>query len=833
VQLEPRRGGLPYIVIPSTYEPNQLAQFRLLLSTDDPGCRFGWLGAATRVLDGSAALPPPLAASGSELLAAPHNEVVVKALGAALSKAQEKELERMVADATAWCLANDGKPYEDPEFPATNRSLWGGGANLTGLPDATAWLRPAQLPHSGAPAVLFRPELEQAHEEVSGVLKGSAALDDGWLLAACNIVAGRKEALERVFLHPPRAATSAAGAAAGSAMRGFYVVGFYVDDPHSDDDWRLVLVDDRLPCGADGALLFARCARAEAFWAPLLEKALAKLSGGYAKIGPRSVADGLELLTGGTPRELDLANVATLDELTRGAASRLPAAELGAAGRRVKLLRETTLLWDELRTGLEASPPQLVGCACESSGGSGERLQPSEAELAAVRASGLQTDRLVYTVVGAIEYGGKKLMRLRQLDGASEWNGAYSDGSAQWSANMRQMFNYANNGADGIFWMEYADFVGAFNKLHLVRMASDLYTQMYTRSRWHGASAGGAARFLSHRHNPQWLLEINKPTTLTLALSVDHAADRADAPAGQVGWAIYVGNARPADRRRRRLLASATDVVVAEAPRAARKVAATVTLLRSATPYVVVAHTDEPGYEAAFRLSILSDDREDDGLPDFKFTPVRASTDWKTSALRGAWAGASAPGSGEGYWANPQFELSVERQSRVFVFLEPDRLVDKVRVGRRRARARARPLSHPRVVPAGGPPPAHTRARARPRPLLPAALSPASLRAAVRQAGEVRRQFPAAIGFELLKGERKFCKLHAQQPGQRLELAQASAGAEGVWLELPALAASGSEPYILVPFASALDVSRARPTPMFSSRARSRGRARLPSLRAL
>ena len=40
---------------------------------------------------------------------------------------------------------------------------------------------------------------------------------------------------------------------------GFYVVRFYVDDPASDDDWRVILVDDRLPCGADGLPCFGKC----------------------------------------------------------------------------------------------------------------------------------------------------------------------------------------------------------------------------------------------------------------------------------------------------------------------------------------------------------------------------------------------------------------------------------------------------------------------------------------------------------------------------------------------------------------------------------------------
>ena len=83
---------------------------------------------------------------------------------------------------------------------------------------------------------------------------------------------------------------------------GFYVVRFYHDDPASDDDWQCVLVDDRLPCGADGAPAFAKCADPSVFWVAIVEKAAAKLFGSYEKLeaAPSAAAtlQGLELVIG-------------------------------------------------------------------------------------------------------------------------------------------------------------------------------------------------------------------------------------------------------------------------------------------------------------------------------------------------------------------------------------------------------------------------------------------------------------------------------------------------------------------------------------------------------
>ena len=65
------------------------------------------------------------------------------------------------------------------------------------------------------------------------------------------------------------------------AAHGFYVLRFFQEDPRSDDDWKVVLVDDRLPCGADGKPCFGHNPSEGVLWAAIVEKALAKLLGSY------------------------------------------------------------------------------------------------------------------------------------------------------------------------------------------------------------------------------------------------------------------------------------------------------------------------------------------------------------------------------------------------------------------------------------------------------------------------------------------------------------------------------------------------------------------------
>ena len=112
----------------------------------------------------------------------------------------------------------------------------------------------------------------------------------------------------------------------------------------------------------------------------------------------------------------------------------------------------------------------------------------------------------------------------------------------------------------------------------------------------------------------------------------------------------------------------------------------------SDTPYVLLPFMFEPGREALFKLTILSDDRDDDGIPDFGFQDVKPEDDWRRTTLNDSWSrggGGNPLGSentagglvddsgmwldekGEPLWLhNWQFQISLEQRSRCFVFLE-------------------------------------------------------------------------------------------------------------------------------------------------------------------
>ena len=46
----------------------------------------------------------------------------------------------------------------------------------------------------------------------------------------------------------------------------------------------------------------------------------------------------------------------------------------------------------------------------------------------------------------------------------------------------------------------------------------------------------------------------------------------------------------------------------------------------------------EPGRESLFKLTILSDDRDDDGQADFGFQEIKPEEDWRKTTLRDSWS---------------------------------------------------------------------------------------------------------------------------------------------------------------------------------------------------
>ena len=314
LDLPPRKGGLPYIASCATQEAGVLGGFTLTVtSVEDEGVRVVPLqeapGAAPAAAPkqmqpaaaATAAAAPPKAprplgdftnAGPPKLKKAetsfafgstpPDNEFQLETLGQGLSKKLEKESQEKVAAASAAAQAGGGL-YEDGEF-APGAAALGADEGAVGV---ASWRRVHEIePPTGKHDGLL--------DRAEGNALALGALNDEWLVGALNVVGGNADVLRRTFVD------------LSHVDLGFVVVRLWAEDPNSDDDWAVVLIDDRIPCGADGAPAFCRGRAPGALWASLVEKAVAKRYGSYAALdgdgGGEATLRGLELITGGKVR---------------------------------------------------------------------------------------------------------------------------------------------------------------------------------------------------------------------------------------------------------------------------------------------------------------------------------------------------------------------------------------------------------------------------------------------------------------------------------------------------------------------------------------------------
>lgn len=193
-------------------------------------------------------LPPALGALGSlERLDVRHNALT--ALPAALGEAALQLLASH--NPLALDLAPPGSDvWCDADFPATAASLFcEADAPWAGHPDPNGgvrWLRPHEIAAAaGAPPPALFVDASASTDVVQGLL------GDCWLLSAIAVVALRPELLKHIFAY-----AAVEGGRAGCLTLQLWRSG----------RWEKVRVDDRLPCGSDGRLLYAHSTDSNEMW---------------------------------------------------------------------------------------------------------------------------------------------------------------------------------------------------------------------------------------------------------------------------------------------------------------------------------------------------------------------------------------------------------------------------------------------------------------------------------------------------------------------------------------------------------------------------------------
>ena len=198
---------------------------------------------------------------------------------------------------------------------------------------------------------------------------------------------------------------------------GYYEVIFFIDG-----EWQILFLDDYFPYDpTKNNFAFAKPNNNE-LWAMLLEKAWAKLNGGYSNIIGGIVSEPIAALTS------------------------FPTEYLSH-----KLKEE-----DEIYTKIENGDKE------------GTIMSSASKADTNVEKRGLVKGH-AYTLISAQKYKERNiyLIKLRNPWGEGEWTGKWSDSSSSWTDEYKQYFNYQKVANDGIFWIDVDDYMTNFESTYI------------------------------------------------------------------------------------------------------------------------------------------------------------------------------------------------------------------------------------------------------------------------------------------------------------------------------------------------------------------------------
>ncbi|XP_065645117.1 calpain-5 isoform X2 [Hydra vulgaris] len=373
------------------------------------------------------------------------------------------------------CLTNK-KLFEDPEFPASDESLFFSKPTFSAV-----WKRPGEICDD--------PQMFVDGASSADVTQGRVG--NCWFVAAAASLALEKDLYTKVI---PNHKTLTFKSVKPEDYLGIFRFRFW-----RFGEWIEVVIDDRLPT-INGELIYVKSKSKNEFWSALLEKAYAKLAGSYEALEAGNPADALVDFTGGVSETIDLVKEDYHNNFDKKMALHAKLRKLmerksmSSASIKVTNRNEMEL---QLDTGLIKGHAYGISAV-------------KKITLGQNFFSSFNTETLY-------------LVKLRNPWGEKEWNGAWSDGSAEWkklSVKEREKLGIKNEN-DGEFWMSFDDFCKHFTNITICMLVNTsvisfnkTYHEGSLKSKWEGNSAGGCVNnketFL---RNPQFRFDMTTKAT--------------------------------------------------------------------------------------------------------------------------------------------------------------------------------------------------------------------------------------------------------------------------------------------------------------------------------
>jgi calpain-15 len=354
-----------------------------------------------------------------------------------------------------------GMKYRDQQFPADFKSLFGFGESRSLNQKrlrSLVWHRPKVI-FGGRNFDVFQGKIDP-----SDIVQGM--LGDCYFLSAISAIAEKESRIKKLFLQRT------------VSKSGAYCVALCLNGM-----WEEVIVDDLFPCYPQRPKPAFNCSKKNEIWVMLLEKAWAKVHGGYLNIDGGLTREALHDLTGAP------AITYYTDELTEEAH------------------------WKNISKGDQKDFIMTAG-SHDITGTGRDNRDPKTGLCGNHAYSLLSAYELVQGSRGLrlIQPGEKsspnnvRLVELRNPWGKGEWKGEWSDRDRRWTPELAKAMNHSLK-EDGKFLMPFKTFLKYF---HDYQMCFFHDNYVYSAQRYNSKPSAPSFVHFQIRHPGPYFISINQ-----------------------------------------------------------------------------------------------------------------------------------------------------------------------------------------------------------------------------------------------------------------------------------------------------------------------------------